>query len=172
MSMYAKTQAALNEFAKYVIQQSKANLTKQKKNDSKNLYNSLDYELNVTKSAFSLEFFMADYGAFIDEGVHGSKSSYIETANSRFEFSGRFKTIPTSSIDKWTVTKGIAPRDEKGRFINRQSLKYIIAKSIYEKGIKASFFFTKPFEKAFINLPADVVEAFALDIDDLLEFTR
>jgi len=32
-------------------------------------------------------------------------------------------------------------------------------------------FFTKPFEKAFTNLPIDVVEAFALDIDDLLEFT-
>ena len=172
MSMYAKTQAALNKFAKYVIQQSRANLTKQKKNVSKNLYNSLDYELNVTKNAFSLEFFMADYGAFIDEGVRGSKSVYPESAQSRFEFSGRFKTIPTSAIDKWTVVKGIAPRDEKGRFINRQSLKYIIAKSIYEKGIKASFFFTKPFEKAFTNLPVDVIEAFALDIDDLLEFTR
>ena len=169
--MFAKTQAALNKFAKYVIQQSKANLTKQKKNASKNLYNSLGYELNVTKNAFSLEFYMADYGAFIDEGVRGSKSVYPESAQSRFEFSGRFKMIPTSSLDKWTVSKGIAPRDEKGRFIDRQSLKFALAKSIYEKGIKASLFFTKPFEKAFTNLPIDVVEAFALDIDDLLEFT-
>jgi len=114
---------------------------------------------------------MADYGAFIDEGVRGSKSVYPESAQSRFEFSGRFKMIPTSSLDKWTVSKGIAPRDEKGRFIDRQSLKFALAKSIYEKGIKASLFFTKPFEKAFTNLPIDVVEAFALDIDDLLEFT-
>jgi hypothetical protein len=114
---------------------------------------------------------MEDYGAYIDEGVQGSKSSYVENRNSRFAFSGRFKTIPTSAIDKWVVRKGIAPRDEKGRFINRQSLKYVIAKSIYEKGIRASFFFTKPFEKAFDRLPPEVVEAFALDIDDLLEFT-
>jgi hypothetical protein len=32
-------------------------------------------------------------------------------------------------------------------------------------------FFTKPFEKAFLNLPQEVIEAYALDIDDLLEFT-
>ena len=169
--MFAKTQAALNKFAKYVIQQSKANLTKQKKNASKNLYNSLGYDLKVNPNSFSLEFYMADYGAFIDEGVRGSKSVYPESAQSRFEFSGRFKMIPTSALDKWTVSRGIAPRDEKGRFIDRQSLKFALAKSIYEKGIKASLFFTKPFEKAFTNLPIDVVEAFALDIDDLLEFT-
>ena len=169
--MFAKTQAALNKFAKYVIQQSRANLTKQKKSASKNLYNSLGYDLKVNPNSFSLEFYMADYGAFIDEGVRGSKSVYPESAQSRFEFSGRFKMIPTSALDKWTVSRGIAPRDEKGRFIDRQSLKFALAKSIYEKGIKASLFFTKPFEKAFTNLPIDVVEAFALDIDDLLEFT-
>ena len=169
--MFAKTQEELNKFAKYVIQQSRTNLTKQKKNASGELYNSLGYDLNVSPNSFSLEFYMADYGAFIDEGVHGSKSSYLETRNSRFAFSGRFKTIPTKALDKWTVTKGIAPRDKQGRFISRQSLKYIIAKSIYEKGIKASLFFTKPFERAFENLPNELVEAFALDIDDLLEFT-
>ena len=170
--MFAKTQEALNKFAKYVVSQSKANLTRQKKNASGNLRNSLGYDLKVSENSFSLEFIMAEYGMFIDEGVHGSKSSYLETRNSRFEFSGRFKTIPTKALDKWVVRKGIkGTRDEKGRFIDRQSLKYIIAKSIYEKGIRASMFFTKPFEKAFENLPQEVIEAYALDIDDLLEFT-
>ena len=170
--MFAKTQEALNKFAKYVVSQSKANLTRQKKNASGNLRNSLGYDLKVSENSFSLEFIMAEYGMFIDEGVHGSKSSYLETRNSRFEFSGRFKTIPTKSIDKWVVRRGIkGTRDEKGRFIDRQSLKYVIAKSIYEKGIRASMFFTKPFEKAFENLPDEVIEAYALDIDDLLEFT-
>ena len=172
MSTFAKTQEALNKFAKYVIQQSRTNLTKQKRNASGKLYESLGYDLNVSPNSFSLEFFMEDYGAYIDEGVHGSKSSYIESRNSRFEFSGRFKTIPTKALDALVVRKGIAPRDAKGKFIDRQSLKYVIAKSIYEKGIKASLFFTKPFERAFDNLPPEVVEAFALDIDDLLEFTR
>jgi len=171
MSTFAKTQEAFNKFAKYVIQQSRANLTKKKKNSSSSLYKSLGYDLKVTDKSFSLEFFMEDYGAFVDEGVQGSKSSYLESRNSRFEFSGRFKTIPTKAIDNWVVRRNIAPRNKKGQFINRQSLKYVIAKSIYEKGIKASLFFTKPFEKAFDKLPKEIVEAFQLDIDDLLEFT-
>ena len=172
MSTFANTQQALNKFAKQVIQQAKTNLTKKKKNASGNLYNSLQYDLTVSKNSFSLEFIMAEYGMFIDEGVRGSKSVYPESAQSRFEFSGRFKTIPTKSIDSWVVKRGIkGVRDEKGRFISRQSLKFAIAKSIYEKGIRASMFFTKPFEKAFDKLPPEVIEAFALDIDDLLEFT-
>lgn len=172
MSTFAKTQKSLNEFAKYVIKQAKTNLTKKKRNASGDLYNSLSYDLTVSKNSFSLEFIMAEYGMFIDEGVRGSKSVYPESAQSRFEYSGRFKTIPTAALDKWVIRRGIkGVRDEQGRFIKRDSLKYAIAKSIYEKGIRASMFFTKPFEKAFDNLPAEVIEAFALDIDDLLEFT-
>ena len=170
--MFAKTQDALNKFAKYVVSQSKANLTRSKKNASGNLRNSIGYDLKVSPNSFELEFIMAEYGMFVDEGVQGSKSSYIESRNSRFEFSGRFKTIPTKSLDRWVVRKGIkGVRDEKGRFIKRDSLKYLIAKSIYEKGIKASLFFTKPFEKAFDNLPTEIVEAYALDIDEFFEFT-
>jgi hypothetical protein len=170
--MFAKTQDALNKFAKYVVSQSKANLTRSKKNASGNLRNSIGYDLKVNPNSFELEFIMAEYGMFVDEGVQGSKSSYIESRNSRFEFSGRFKTIPTKSIDKWVVRRGIkGSRDEKGRFIKRDSLKYLIAKSIYEKGIKASLFFTKPFEKAFDNLPKEIIDAYALDIDEFFEFT-
>lgn len=172
MSMFAETQKALNKFAKYVVSQSKANLTRQKKNASGNLRNSLDYDLTVSKNSFSLEFIMTEYGMFVDEGVRGSKSTYPESRDSRFQYTGRFKTIPTAALDKWVIRKGIkGVRDEKGRFIKRDSLKYVIAKSIYEKGIRASMFFTKPFEKAFLNLPQEVIDAYALDIDDLLEFT-
>ena len=170
--MFAETQKALNKFAKYVVSQSKANLTRQKKNASGNLRNSLDYDLTVSKNSFSLEFIMTEYGMFVDEGVRGSKSTYPESRDSRFQYTGRFKTIPTAALDKWVIRKGIkGVRDEKGRFIKRDSLKYVIAKSIYEKGIRASMFFTKPFEKAFLNLPQEVIDAYALDIDDLLEFT-
>ena len=39
-----QTKDILNKFAKYVIQQSRTNLTKNKKNSSKSLYNSLDFK--------------------------------------------------------------------------------------------------------------------------------
>ena len=40
-----ETEKYLNDFAKYVIQQSRSNLTKGDKNANKNLYNSLDKEI-------------------------------------------------------------------------------------------------------------------------------
>jgi hypothetical protein len=62
--------------------------------------------------------------------------------------------------------KGV--RDEKGRFVGRKSLRFLLAKSIYEKGLRASFFFTKPFENAFMKIPEKLIEKFALDIDDFI----
>ena len=52
-----------------------------------------------------------------------------------------------------------------------KSMSYIISKSIFEKGIKPSLFFTKPFEKAFERLPNELIEAYGLDVEDFLAFT-
>ena len=76
-----------------------------------------------------------------------------------------------ANLDKWIVRKGIAPRDEKGRLMNRQSLKFAIAKSIFNKGIKPSLFFTKPFEKAYKNLPNELISAYGLDITKIFTDT-
>jgi hypothetical protein len=63
-----ETRDALNKFAKvcYTTKQ-KAILSKSKKNFSKQLYNSLDYDLNVSKNSFSLSILMEDYGLFQDK---------------------------------------------------------------------------------------------------------
>jgi len=74
----------------------------------------------------------------------------------------------------WAQKKNIRLRDKKGKFKkgNYKTIGFILAKSIFEKGIKASFFFTKPFEQGFEKLPNELVDRFALDIDDLLDFTQ
>ena len=68
-----ETKNTLNSFAKYVIQQSRSNLTKGKKNVSKDLYNSIRYKLVFTPKGFSVDFYMRDYGTFVDKGVSGKK---------------------------------------------------------------------------------------------------
>lgn len=159
----------MNRFAKYVVQQSRSNLTKSKKNSSKALYNSIGYKYSEDKDGFAVTFSMLDYGVFQDQGVKGAKSTYTESVNSPFKYTGRFKMIPIKSLDKWAVSrnlKGIRGKD--GKFISRKSLKYAIATSIYNKGIKASLFFTKPFEKAFSNLPSEVLEAYAKDLENIM----
>jgi len=161
--MLSNVKEELNRFAKYVISQSRANLTRQKKNSSKELYNSLDSEVKVSANSFSLSFLMAEYGVFQDKGVSGVKKKY----NTKYAYTT--KMPPPSKMDKWIVKKGIAPRDKDGKFISRKSLQFMIARSIFNNGIKPSLFFTKPFEKAFKGLNKDLVEAYKLDVEALMK---
>lgn len=164
--MLKNVQQELNRFAKYVIKQSRTNLTKGKKNSSKKLYNSLDYDLNVSPNSFSMSFLMEDYGIFQDKGVSGVKKKY------NTPFSYKDKMPPPSKMDKWIVRKGLKGiRGKDGKFISRKSLQFMIARSIYNNGIKPSLFFTKPFEKAFKNLDKDIIKAYQLDVEELLKFT-
>jgi hypothetical protein len=163
--MLANVKDELNRFAKYVISQSRANLTRGKKNSSKDLYNSLDSEVKVSKNSFELSFLMEDYGLFQDKGVSGVKKKYSTP------YSYTSKMPPPSKMDKWIVKKGIAPRDKDGKFISRKSLQFMIARSIYNNGIKPSLFFTKPFEKAFKGLSKDLIEAYKLDVEQLMKNT-
>jgi hypothetical protein len=76
---------------------------------------------------------------------------------------------PPKAFDKWTVRKGLAPRGKGGQFKSRKGLNFAIARSIFEKGIKPSLFFTKPFEAAFKKLPDDLVDSYGLDVVDLFD---
>ena len=85
---------------------------------------------------------------------------------------------PPSKLDKWIVKKGIAPRTSGGKFKGRtiskvgfaKSIQFLIARSIFYKGIKPSLFFTKPFQKYAKGLPKELETAFALDTEALLAF--
>ena len=161
------TKEELNKFAKYVIKQARTNLSKQGKNVSSDLYGSLGYDINVSDNSFFLEFYMLPYGQYVDQGVSGTKKKYSTI------FSYSSKQPPSEALAKWAKAKKIRLRDEKGRYKkgNYKSIGFILARSIKEKGIKPSLFFTKPFEKAFDRLPSDLIDKFNLDLDDLLEFT-
>jgi len=52
-----------------------------------------------------------------------------------------------------------------------KSTAFLIIRSIYNKGIKPSLFFTKPFEKYFNRLPETLTDSFALDMENFIEFT-
>jgi len=152
---------ALEKYAKYVIQQSRSNLTKKKNNASKQLYNSLEYKIQGDKISFLSE----KYGEYLDKGVKGSKSTYPESSASPFKYTT--KQPPSSVFDKWSIRKGIAPRDKQGRFVSRQSLNFLIARSIKNKGIRATLFFTKPFERGLDLYGDEIVAGYLEDKLDL-----
>jgi hypothetical protein len=163
--------AVLTKFAKYVIQQAKNNLTRNKRNSSKDLYNSLDYDLRVGENSFSLSFKMEDYGEYQDKGVKGAKSTYASAAGSPYKYTN--KMPPASAFSQWVVRKGLeGVRNKQGQFVKRKSLQFAIARSVYEKGIPATKFFSTPFGIGFKRLPPDIVQAFRLTEEDLKAFTR
>lgn len=150
---------ALEKFKSYVIKQSRSNLSRLRKNSSKNLYNSLKGEVVNKDELHQVVFEMNYYGAFQDEGVSGKKKKY------NTPYSYKSKMPPPSKLDKWIVRKGIAPRDKKGKFIDRKSLQFLIARGIFKNGIKPSLFFTKPYNDGLKRLPTEVQNAYGTDVE-------
>ena len=159
-------EAYLNGFGKYVIQQSRSNLTKQRKDVDKNLYNSLNFEKNVSKNSFQLSFVMEDYGKFQDKGVSGTQKKY----DTVFKYTN--KMPPVKPLIEWVSKRRFQFRDKStGKFMSYKSTGFLVAKGIYKNGIKPSLFFTKPFEKAFQTMPDEVVKAYGLDVEKFLQST-
>jgi hypothetical protein len=156
-------QIILEQFRDYVIQQARSNLSRLKKNSSRKLYDSIKGEIKAMPNSLRLYFDMADYGFFQDKGVSGTKKKYDTP------FSYTNKMPPPKAFDKWIVKKGIAPRKKDGKFTTRKGLQFAIARSIFEKGIKPSLFFTKPFEQAFKNLPNEMIEAYGLEAEETFD---
>jgi len=171
--MLTNVEKELKSFAKYVVTKARMNLRSSDKNASGSLSKSLDSNVKENKNSFELSFLMEDYGVFQDKGVRG-KSSSKKAPNSPFKFgtgTGR-KGGLSEGINKWVKRKRFQFRDKKsGKFLSYDSTAFLISRSIYHKGIAPSMFFTKPFEKAFKNLSSELVTAYKLDIEDLIDKT-
>jgi len=162
--------AELKRFGKVVVKEAKTALTKKDKNVTSELYNSIRFESKVSKNSFELSFYMKDYGKFQDRGVKG-KSSSLKSPNSPYKFgSGTGKKGGlTDGILKWVTARRFQFRDKKnGKFMSYKNTAFLISRSIYQKGIKETLFFTKPFNKAFERLSNDVIKAYGLEVDKLL----
>ena len=155
--MFSEVQKEMSKFGKSVIKQSRSNLTRKGHNDTKDLYNSLDYDLKVHKNSFSLSFYMAEYGAYQDQGVRGAYSNK-RAPNSPFRYK-RNKPIGGKPFEKWAKRKGVSP--------------WAVARSVWTKGMKPTLFFTKPFVAAFKRLPDELIEAYSLGLEkDLIKLTK
>ena len=164
-----ETQKALDRFKTHVVSVSKRNLTKGGEygsyNNTKSLYNSIKGVSKVNPNSISLYFEMLDYGLFKDQGVRG-KTSSSKAPNSPYKFgSGKGKKGGlTNGIQKWVKQKRFQFRNKDGKFMSYDSTAFLITRSIYHKGTKPSLFFTKPFDKAYKNLPNELIDAYGLDI--------
>lgn len=155
---------ALEALRDLIIEESKLNLQRQNKGGG-GLENSIEgTKVKEDKSTLSFDILMADYAEFVDKGVSGVEKKY------NTPYSYRDKMPPPSKLDKWIVKKGLKGiRDEKGRFIKRKSLQFMIAKSIYKRGLEPSLFFTNAYKSAVINLDKKLEKKVKIDVEDFLD---
>ena len=167
----------LNKYAKYVVQQAKSNLTKDKKGGGA-LYNSIDYELEMEADIFLLDFLMEGYGLFVDEGVRGAnpslvKGGYQKAPMSKYRYTN--KMPPMQMLADWAKSKNVRFRVGKGqkgggqfKAGSYQSMGFWLQKSIYAQGMKPTYFISKPFNNGQFDLSENMLDAFVQDVDDLL----
>ena len=147
------TQRALDKFGKYLVKESRKNLTRKKKNVTNSLYESLDFDVKAMPNSFEFDFLMNEYGEWVDKGRKAGKNP------------------PFSPLRKWVQDRRIQFRSNKGKFQSYDQTAWAIVKSIGKKGIPASNFYSRPFNLGYAKLPNEIVEAYALDVEDFLEFT-
>ena len=175
---FKNTIQSLQKLGGNVVKEGRGILKRKKKTTSPNtLYNDFDYLVTASKDSVTLEFEFGradDYWQFVDEGVRGAGgfkgSGRARGQGSPFKYST--KMPPRRFIDKWIVTKPLkAARDESGRFIARKSLAFLIQRSIFQRGLERTQFFSKPFTQQLKQQTDNIVKSFADDIDLALEKT-
>ena len=164
----------LNSFGKSVVNKAKGILKRKKKVVSGKLLNSISYKLKKDNDALTVQFMMVDYGTFVDKGVSGTKKkrTYVDYKGKRkdtpYEFGKTRDGGLTRGLDNWIVRRGIAPRDAKGRFISRKSIKFLIARKIYTQGIQGISFFQKPLQIGMRDFYNQVGKAIKEDIENII----
>ena len=172
---FKNTIQALQKLGNNVVKEGKGILKKKKKTTSGNtLFNDFDYLVTKQQDSVTLEFEFGgaeDYWQFVDEGVKGvggfKGSGRARGQGSPFKFSS--KMPPRKPLMQWIKNKPLKGRDKKGRFIKRESFAFLILRSIFQRGLERTQFFSKPFTEQLNKETDNITEAFADDLEIALE---
>lgn len=134
----------LNEVGIDLVKTLVKNLLAADKKATGQLIRSIDYKVVEKAQSVMVELIAADYLTIVDEGRRPGKQP------------------PTKALDKWVIARGIAPRDKKGRFIPRESVKFLIARSIGRNGIRPTGVLQKTIDEVYAK-KQKVLELAAID---------
>ena len=164
---------ALDNFSNKVVQDAKDNLQSTGKVDTGDLKNSLiNLGAKVSKKSIEINIMMSDYGAFVDKGVRGvggvrkTTSAFKRTNNrgkmwkqkggdSPYSFKEGNKPSVKHFIE-WSNKRGLSP--------------FAVREAVFHQGIAPNHFLSNAVEKNINTLSTVIQNAFALDIENTVEF--
>lgn len=123
-----------------------------------NASNGLSQSINIvpidlTESKLTIGIEMDGYWKFVDLGVKGAKSS-AKAPNSPFQYGD--KMPPPRALQSWIAFKGI-PLKGRDKQAAARSLSFLMARSIRDKGTKATRFFSDSLTDDKINVLVDSI---------------
>jgi hypothetical protein len=165
----------LDKFGQKVVDEAQRNLYINK--GSTALEKSIRFEVVPTATGFSTQFYMYDYGTYLDKGVSGNKKKRSFTnykgAVTSSPYSYTTKGPPIDILSKWVKMKGLKPkgwgkgRDKKtGQYLS--GLAIYISHKIKTRGIKSLSFFQQPLGIEYDKLKEGLLTELKLDIESYL----
>ena len=181
----------LNSFGKEVVANTKKNLNSAGKGGG-NLEKSIRFEVVSDADGFSVQFYMANYGAFVDKGVKGAggkiksgdhkgswggRRHYITWEGKRKDSPFKFGTGTgekggmRKGIGSFIKKKGLQPRSKGGQYMTTAGLRIAIMRVLWIKGIHGISFFQKSLMLGLKQFGKDLLGNVKQDIIDTLNKT-
>lgn len=154
---WENTKLILDEFGKQFIDAYRSGLDEKDANASRDLYNSLNFEIKLGEQSISLDILLNDYWKYLEYGCKGEETSYPEAY-----YPAHFP--PTSAIEEWIRIKPVIPDQRNGKLPTQKQLAFLIARSINEKGIEPRFIFRDAGESVWGQLKDALEDAITKDV--------
>ena len=172
--------AIVGLYAQEVIEAARANLDAEKKQSTGNLQSSFTIRKVGEGKKFAIEILAADYLKFVDQGVQGSDAAKSINTTSPFRYKN--KMPPVKLIEKWILQNNVKARaaDVKkygklggerriGNNMSNKTLAFLIARSIKQKGLKRTGFWSKAWDATFKDFNQQIAAAVGNDIQITLQ---
>lgn len=164
-----RVRQALQEFGESVTNQARENLRQRGSsfnggdmNATGKLNSVINFNSRVMKNSIFAYFDLGEYGLYQDQGVNGT----VRSQGSPYSYAADGPSPEmVSNIQRWMSARGIGFNETRSKH-----KAWKIADNIIKRGLRRTLFFSDAYEQAFSELPEDIVEAFALDLDDFFNF--
>ena len=156
---WKNTKLILDEFGRQFVDAYRSGLDAKNANASRNLYNSLNFEVKIGKQSINLDILLNDYWKYLEYGCKGTETSYPEAY-----YPAHFP--PTKAIEEWIKIKPVIPEQRNGKLPTQKQLAYLISRSIYQKGIEPRFIFRDAVDDVWEQLKDALNEAIEKDVEN------